>query len=758
MATTIFFNGRVTAQPGSYSEVDATALAVVGLSAVGRVALVGEVEGGSPYNGATPVHRFTNPGAVGRTFREGDLVEAANIAFDPARDDAIAGGAVEVVAVKVNPSTQSAVTLLDASVADALTLTSSDYGLFTQQINVDVSAGTNKGKAYTIALGADSEVYDDVGGDAIWTASFAQGTNTLTTVTVEVDPDVGITGQWTEVNAGLRFTNQHPGGAEVLRVVSSDPGDTTQSITAYGVDASGDPQTEVIALNGTTPVLGSDLWSANGVLGFILDAATAGNVTIDYSPTTGTVIATITAASLTAGVALVDNAAVQQSTKITVTAASAPGASRFVGIFGFTGQTAKGEIISVPSTTPVLGTDVDWTEVTVIALGAADTGFNWTITANPFVLTTAGYASLGLAVDAINVLAGWTASITAAYRSLLISDLDYKAAVNVISPSVLGTWTADLYAAITALSGSSLVTPTKPSGANSPPDNTAAPVFLIGGVEGTTLFANWQAALDVLRDEDVDTVVLLTSDAAVHAAGLVHAIYCAGAGKRERDIVVGGAASVTKTAAKAAAQVISSRHMRYLFQNLVRYNTQGVRESFPPYMFAAAVAGAQAGSPIGESLTYKFFNALDIEFDSSFVLQDDNEELLQAGLWYLEPVRGRGFRCKRNLTTHLADNNLAYIEASVNEATNYTAKNVRTNLEAMVAKKGFQRTVNQAVSNVVTTLAQLIEDEVITSWRNLTVVLGADTMDVDVEVAPVNPTNFVKTTLHLVSAEFAAAA
>ena len=45
----------------------------------------------------------------------------------------------------------------------------------------------------------------------------------------------------------------------------------------------------------------------------------------------------------------------------------------------------------------------------------------------------------------------------------------------------------------------------------------------------------------------------------------------------------------------------------------------------------------------------------------------------------------------------------------------------------------------------------------ITTYRNLAIVLSADTMTVDVEIAPVTPVNFVKTTVHLVSAEFATA-
>ncbi len=45
MASVIFFNGRTTAIPGSYSEIDASGLAVVGLASSGIVACIGEAEG-----------------------------------------------------------------------------------------------------------------------------------------------------------------------------------------------------------------------------------------------------------------------------------------------------------------------------------------------------------------------------------------------------------------------------------------------------------------------------------------------------------------------------------------------------------------------------------------------------------------------------------------------------------------------------------------------------------------------------------------
>lgn len=64
--------------------------------------------------------------------------------------------------------------------------------------------------------------------------------------------------------------------AAVVHVSSSAVGDTTQSVTVVGLDAAGSPQTEVIALNGTTEVAG--VLSFSAINSASLDATCAGDV------------------------------------------------------------------------------------------------------------------------------------------------------------------------------------------------------------------------------------------------------------------------------------------------------------------------------------------------------------------------------------------------------------------------------------------------------------------------------------------------
>jgi hypothetical protein len=282
-------------------------------------------------------------------------------------------------------------------------------------------------------------------------------------------------------------------------------------------------------------------------------------------------------------------------------------------------------------------------------------------------------------------------------------------------------------------------------------------IFLAGGSEGTTSFSDWQNALNLLKKVRVNSVVVLTGDPAVHAALDAHCAYMCGIGRSERDGFVGllntGLTDVpTKAEIKSQIMGLNSRHIRACAQAVKRYNTAGELEEFQPCFQAAIAAGMQAGSPIGSSLTYKYANVLGLRQGSTWNPVDDAEEMIQAGLCFMETVEGVGRRVVRNVTTHLSSNNIAYCEGSVNEAVNYIVFNFRTNMEWGVGKRGFAGTVTAAKGLAVNTLGLLQDGGPLVAYRSLNIELVVDVLEVSVEVAPVVPINFVASTIHLVTA------
>ncbi len=297
--------------------------------------------------------------------------------------------------------------------------------------------------------------------------------------------------------------------------------------------------------------------------------------------------------------------------------------------------------------------------------------------------------------------------------------------------------------------------------------NTVAPIFLSGGTEGTSAFSDWQTALNLLKQLRVNTVVPLTGDPAVHAAAEAHAAFMGGIGRSERDVKVGlsalGALDVplnilpNKISIKAQIVNLNSRHVAAFAQTIDRFNTAGERTTFLPWFQACVAAGMQSGGSVGTALTFKFGRVLAINQDTSWNPIDDSGELIESGLCFMENVEGVGRRFVRGVTTHLSSDNIAFIEQSVNQAVNFTTFNFRTNMEVAVGQPGFAGTINAAKGVAINTLGLLQEEGAIVASRSLFLELIVDVLEVSVELAPVIPINFVKSVIHLVTVQQAAA-
>ena len=180
----VFFNGRLWVSPATMSVVDDTAMYNRNLSVGNVVALMGRSKGGEPNKAL----RFGSPSQAIAALREGELLTAVLKAFDPSSQT---GGPAEVVAVRVNPALQSSLVLLDGSSSNAITLKSTDYGLYTNQIKVKVESGSVSGKKVTTAFGEAYYTEDNIHRDAFSLAYSGAGAGTVSidnaTVTLKVD-------------------------------------------------------------------------------------------------------------------------------------------------------------------------------------------------------------------------------------------------------------------------------------------------------------------------------------------------------------------------------------------------------------------------------------------------------------------------------------------------------------------------------------------------------------------------------------------
>jgi hypothetical protein len=766
MASSIFFGGRLISVPGSYSVVDASGLESVGLSAAGIVAVIGEAEGGIPVSEIADIDDFIRcrkPEKAREYFRAGPLREAADMVFAPAKDVAIPGGAVEMVAMKVNPATQATAPLAN-TYGDALTLTSKDYGAFTSQVNVTIETGTSQGKLVTITFEDVVESADDLGGDAFFTITYTKGTGGWGTMTSEVASGGLIACRGTRTNLGLddQIAGQLSGNSRV-EAKSSSASDTAIQLIVYGLAAAGTVQQESIILAGTTVVAG--LLTFSKVMGARIVGTAVGTITLQLLAAGATVLTVAAGANTMKGLTPCATLYVGN----TIVYAISSGASTKSVILIGTSAAGAAQIEKVVLTGVVSKPGVStWSEITYIALGEVEAAQTITFSAVALQTTTLQNTMQKVA-DYVNGRNNGTNGFVLTQILGLYTfdpanlDVTLGAGGAVDCYTVSPSYYANLWRIVDWINqNSAFVTAEAATGAKGgAPSNTTAAVYLSGGSEGTTAAEHWQLAFNLLKQIRVNTVVPLTADPAVHAMGDAHCAYMCGIGRSERDQVVGLKNTAmtdlaTKTETKTQIVALNSRHTRAVSQAMERYNTAGEREEFDPCYLAAVVAGMQAGSTVGESLTFKYANVLKLRQASSWNPTDDAEEMIQAGLCFLELVDGIGRRVVRNNTTHLATNNSSYVEASVNEAVNFAVYNLRGNLEVAVGRKGFSGTVNGTKGVAIASLGLLKDEEIIVADRSLAVELAVDVMEVSVEMAPVIPVNFVKTTVHLVTTRIAA--
>lgn len=851
--TSIFFNGRLITTPGAYTEIAASGLEVVGLTASGIVAAIGEAKGGKPWNAidASEVRNelqiASNPQQPFSYFRSGDLKEAAPLLFGPSDDPDIPAGAQEVVFVKTNPATQSTAQF-DKGSDPALDITSKDYGHHTTQINMEIGTGTLKGKIITIVFEAITETFDDVGGESRMTITYLSSTpaDGFQAITAELTAGEFLCAFTIDTRAGLDgdVTNQVT-PANQIEVVSDDALDVGPVIQIFGTDTSDAAQTATVTLNGMTAVLSTETWNSfhgarvlsgtlqagatvtlkdgaggltittltpatttkgleplvdcpvgvSSVIKITMDGMTnfvAGDVgktvqadgvdigpLVDYAndtPVVGSGIAWIRDTNDHGPVA--DNQAIttvagtgagDANAASTVTAwldfeASAAGTPR-VGVIGLNAAgTFQYEVVQLDGTNPIVGVAA-WSRIDYLALGEQAAATNLTVRGNAINAPFAGYDTMQKLADKVNGSPGFTLTLLTGETALDPAELDVAAAASCLSPAAPNFY-GNLYDIVTEINqGSDLVTAAAASGAQGEPDNTTAAVYLSGGHEGsstpgqeaipTSTFSDWQGAINLLTKIRVNTIWVSTPNAAVHAAVKAHCAYMAGIGRSERDSKLGLMNSTeddlaSKTEIKTQIINLNTRHCQVWAQRVERYNTSGDAEVFDPPFGAALLAGMQAGSDPGTPLTHRRMNTLSLKQDSSWNPLDDAEEMIKAGLCFGEVIDNVGRRVVRSITTHLSSTNLAFQEASVNEAVNYSVFNYRTAMELAVGKPGFAGTVSAARGDAINILGLLV-GLTLTAYRSLSFTLALDVLENSLEISPVLPVNFVKTTVHLVS-------
>lgn len=360
-------------------------------------------------------------------------------------------------------------------------------------------------------------------------------------------------------------------------------------------------------------------------------------------------------------------------------------------------------------------------------------------------------------VERINAIPGFIANILDgnAY-ALALNGLDY-----VTAASVKTTYTvrADLQAAIDWINSGAeeYLTATRGTNAGKPPA-PATTKFISGATSGVSDISDWVDCFEALQGIDVQWVVPLSSDDAIHAMADAHVLYMSTIGKRERRCVVGTALDTTDEQAIELAKSINSDRTSLIHIGHYNYDSAGSLTLFPPYITAALVGGMFAGVNPGTPLTNKSIRVRGLE--RNVRVPTDTDLLLSNGVFCVEST-DLGYKVVQSISTWLTSDNYNRVEQSCGTALDFVTRNVREQLDVLRGQKGNPLILSRAGSIVESVLSELAREEPVgpgilagnafsPPYRNIVASLEGDVLRVEFECSPVIPVNYVLATIYAV--------
>lgn len=362
------------------------------------------------------------------------------------------------------------------------------------------------------------------------------------------------------------------------------------------------------------------------------------------------------------------------------------------------------------------------------------------------------YQTLQQVVDYINTIAGFAASVLGGFGTTVMANgLDFITAQDV--KTALYTVTGTLQACVDWLnsSGDALVTATR-AAAGLVPANIPF-TYLSGGSDGTVTNTQWSNAYTELQLVDVQWVVPVTSNPAIHAMNDAHCVFMSTVMSLERRGFVGAPLGTTDASALTLAMAINSDRTGYLHLGHYAYDNDppGLLTLYPPYMTAAILGGMFAGSDPGTPMTNKSISVQGLER----LLRNptDTDPLITGGVLCVESTK-KGFKVVKSNSSWLTNDNYDKVEISTGAAVDFMARNVRDALDVLRGQRNNPLLLSMAVQITESTLrllavqepqgpGVLVGDADSPAYQNITATIAGDVINVQYQAAVVIPANFI---------------
>lgn len=723
MAINVSFNGSTIFRPGAYSRVNIDLGGGFPLSPTGLIAIFGESDAGTPGASETNigdvVYSPDQLPLIKQRYLRGPIVDAASFLFAPGADGAIPGGASAVYVYKTNASVRA---LLASVATNWGTLRAREWGTggnkltYKNSLSPAVAAtATHAGTFDLTVSGTGTQtlvVRVNGSADYTWTSPGSAATDTVAELQ-------------TELNNGANWAPGLPTGL---------------TLTVGGTSAAA-TLTLTRALTGTPHKEGSGR-------NFQVVSGTA---------LTSFPIATGLKVSASEGLATL-----KISNKRDLVDEE---------------QTVGGEILLKIGRNGGTNPQVTVNATQMLLINAA---------ATEYALNLADFGSLTEMRDFINAstAGAWSAELTTTlFGQLAPSVLDRVTALGAngsatVRPAQIkrdANRVRDFFLNSSAVEMSA-------TGSDSFvgfPD-TQAETYLVGGAKGGSLAAEVANALSkfeklrvnsivplMSRDASADIADALTDVASTYTiAGIHQAVktHCSLMRTTKKKSERQGYLSVKASyvASKTVAQDMAASFLQMVIQDVRQNDSDGVIKWFQPWAAAALLAGARGGSPVGNPLTFKFFNMSGIRHsaqpmstaEQDIVTDFDPDTMyddaIQNGVTFWERPQTGGFRLVLDNTTYGKDGNWVYNRAHVQYAADVLAFDFRSQLENIYT--GVKNTVTAAEikstceSILSTYLAQGITvstGDAKNGFKQLVVQVNGNTVNISVVVKLVESIDFL---------------
>lgn len=269
---------------------------------------------------------------------------------------------------------------------------------------------------------------------------------------------------------------------------------------------------------------------------------------------------------------------------------------------------------------------------------------------------------------------------------------------------------------------------------------------LAGGAVGALASADFESALDSILYMGINIVVPFTTDIAYHQLVKQHTRDAETSAGLERNAYVGAPAlSSIATTSNSYVNVLNDRNMSVVNQGV---ELEDGTQLTSPVWLALMLAGLQAATDIAEPLTRKRLPIVNTM--QSYEPESAANEAIRKGMIIVTAPAANGHRVERSVTTYLTKStHPVFTEVSANESLNTCVRAVRAAVDTSVGSKATLERADEIRNVALNTLIDLRDRAIIFNFRNLSVALVGDKINVIFDLAAQEPLNFITVTTNL---------